>query len=295
MSYAIIAFVLWGLFPFYFKLLGEVSAFEMLTERLLWTCLFLVLTLTWRKQWAWLQQIIKNPKILLVFTCSALLISTNWGVYIWAVQQNKVVDASLGYFISPLLSVLFGCLILRERLRRLQWGAIALAFAGVVWLTWSTGTLPWIGVCMALTFATYGLLRKIAVLGALEGLSLETFVLFPVVLYFTGMSLHDGTNAFMNGAWDLRLLLVLSGPITALPLLLFAAGARKLPLSVVGLIQYISPTMQFLIGVWLFHEPFGGEKLIGFMMIWLALIVSSAEGLWTMWKKKITVTNSARK
>lgn len=286
MLYAITAFMLWGLFPFYFKLLQEVSPFEMLVERLLWTCLFLVITLTWRRQWAWLKGMVRQPKVLLVFTCSALLISSNWGVYIWAVQQNKVIDASLGYFISPLLSVLIGCIVLRERLRLLQWVAIACAFAGVCWLTWSTGALPWVGISMALTFATYGLLRKIAVLGALEGLSLETFLMLPIVLYFTAVSIHTGNHAFINGAWDLKVLLLLSGPITAVPLLLFAAGARRMPLSMVGLVQYISPTMQFLIGVWMFNEPFGGERLIGFGLIWLALVMTSSEALWTMWKKK---------
>jgi chloramphenicol-sensitive protein RarD len=286
MFYAITAFVLWGLFPFYFKMLHEVTAFELLVERLLWTCLFLVITLTWRRQWAWVKQIVRQPKVLLVFACSALLISTNWGVYIWAVQQNKIIDASLGYFISPLLSVLMGCIVLRERLRVLQWIAIGCAFVGVAWLTWRTGSVPWIGVCMALTFATYGLLRKVAVLGALEGLALETFVLLPAVLYFTTASIFAGTHAFVNGTWDLKILLMLSGPITAIPLLLFAAGARQMPLSLVGLIQYISPTMQFLIGVWFFNEAFGGDRLIGFGLIWLALIISSAEGMWVLWKKK---------
>ncbi len=287
MFYAIVAFILWGLFPFYFRILHEVSAFELLVERLLWTCLFLIITLTWRRQWAWIKKVVRQPRVLLVFTCSALLISTNWSVYIWAVQHNKVIDASLGYFMSPLLSILMGCLVLKERLRMLQWIAISFAFIGVAWLTWRTGTLPWIGICMSFTFATYGLLRKVAALGALEGLALETFVLFPAVLYFTVVSIQAGTHAFINGAWDLKILLMLSGPITAVPLLLFAAGARQMPLSLIGLVQYISPTMQFLIGVWFFHEPFGGDRLIGFALIWLALFLSSAEGLWTLWKKRI--------
>lgn len=286
MLYAIAAFMIWGLFPFYFKMFDGVSAFELLIERLLWTCVFLVVALTWRRQWAWLAKVVRQPKVLLVFACSALLISTNWGVYIWAVQQNRIIETSLGYFISPLLSILMGCIVLRERLRVLQWIAITCAFLGVAWLTWRTGSLPWVGVCMALTFATYGLLRKVAVLGPLEGLALETFILLPVVLYFTVSALFAGTHAFVNGTWDLKILLMLSGPITAVPLLLFAAGARQIPLSMLGLIQYISPTMQFLIGVWLYNEAFGGERLIGFVMIWVALFMTSAEGLWTLWKNK---------
>ena len=286
MLYAIAAFVIWGLFPFYFKMFDGVSAFELLIERLLWTCVFLVVALTWRRQWAWMTKVVRQPKVLLVFACSALLISTNWGVYIWAVQQNRIIETSLGYFISPLLSILMGCIVLRERLRVLQWIAITCAFTGVAWLTWRTGSLPWVGVCMALTFATYGLLRKVAVLGPLEGLALETFILLPLVLYFTVSSLFAGTHAFVNGTWDLKILLMLSGPITAVPLLLFAAGARQIPLSMLGLIQYISPTMQFLIGVWLYNEAFGGDRLIGFVMIWVALFMTSAEGLWTLWKKK---------
>lgn len=286
MLYAIAAFMIWGLFPFYFKMFDGVSAFELLIERLLWTCVFLVVALTWRRQWAWLAKVVRQPKVLLVFACSALLISTNWGVYIWAVQQNRIIETSLGYFISPLLSILMGCIVLRERLRVLQWIAITCAFLGVAWLTWRTGSLPWVGVCMALTFATYGLLRKVAVLGPLEGLALETFILLPVVLYFTVSALFAGTHAFVNGTWGLKILLMLSGPITAVPLLLFAAGARQIPLSMLGLIQYISPTMQFLIGVWLYNEAFGGERLIGFVMIWVALFMTSAEGLWTLWKNK---------
>jgi chloramphenicol-sensitive protein RarD len=285
MLYAITAFVLWGLFPLYFKLLQNVSAFEVLVERILWTCLFLVIVLTWRRQWQWLTDVVRKPKVILVFTCSALLISSNWGVYIWAVQNNHVIDASLGYFISPLLSVLIGCVFLREKLRLFQWIAIALATAGVIWLTWSTGKLPWIGMWIALTFASYGLLRKIAVLGALEGLALETFILLPVVLWFTGLSIATGQHAMINGTWDIKILLILSGPVTAIPLLLFAAGARSMPLSLVGLIQYISPTMQFLMGVLFFNEVFGGDRLIGFCLIWLGLIITSVEGGWALYKK----------
>ena len=222
-----------------------------------------------------------------------MLLSSNWFIYIWAVNNGRIIDSSLGYFINPLVNVLLGFLLLRERLRPGQWAAVALAAAGVAWLTWQGGHLPWIGLLLAATFGTYGLLRKTAALGPLEGLSLETLLLFPLALAYLIVLTWNGHNTFLAAPASSRWLLVAAGPITAIPLLLFAAGARRIPLSVLGLLQYIGPSLQLLLGVWLYHEPFGGDRLIGFVMIWSALAVYSLEGLWRTWMVRRGVTEPA--
>jgi chloramphenicol-sensitive protein RarD len=234
-----------------------------------------------RRQWQWLPAVLRQPRVIVSFVASAFVLSLNWLVYIWAVNNGHVIEASLGYFINPLVNIMFGYLLLKERLRPGQWAAIALAVLGVAWLTWQAGTVPWIALILAATFGAYGLMRKTAALGALEGLSFETMALFPLALaYVIWLSLH-GQNSFINAAADsTRWLLVAAGPITAIPLLLFAAGARKIPLSALGLLQYISPTIQFLLGVWLFHEAFNAERMVGFLLIWSALALYAAEGLW---------------
>ncbi|NMM26969.1 MAG: EamA family transporter RarD [Glaciimonas sp.] len=280
MFFAATAYVLWGLFPLYFKLLQSIPAQQILMHRIIWSLAFVLAVLAWRRQWQWLYKVVRQPRVLLGFGVSALLLSSNWLIYIWAVNSGRVVDASLGYFITPLVNVLLGYLLLKERLRPLQWAAIALAAAGVAWLTWQSGQLPWIGLMLAATFGTYGLLRKTAALGPLEGLTLETLLLVPLALaYLALLSLQD-QNAFHGAPAATRWLLAAAGPITAIPLLLFAAGARQIPLSTLGFLQYLAPTLQLLIGVWLYHEPFSGARLIGFATIWTALSIYSAEGLW---------------
>jgi chloramphenicol-sensitive protein RarD len=275
------AFLCWGLFPLYFHAIGEVPSLQILAHRMLWSLLFLVIVLAVRKQWAWLN-LLRQPRIVGSFVASALLLSVNWLIYIWAVNNGHVIEASLGYFINPLVNISLGYLLLKERLRRAQWMAIGVAALGVAWLTWQAGAVPWIALALALSFGGYGLLRKTAALGALEGLSLETMVLFPVAAaYVVWLTVH-GQNAFINTQSDTtRLLLMAAGPITAIPLLLFASGARQIPLSVLGLLQYLSPTLQFLLGVWIFHEAFTAARLVGFALIWLALVVYGAEGVWT--------------
>jgi chloramphenicol-sensitive protein RarD len=278
---AILAFLCWGLFPLYFHALNEVPPGQILAHRVLWSLLFLAAVLTVRRQWKWLPEVMRQPRVIGSFVASAFLLSANWLVYIWAVNNGHVIEASLGYFINPLVNIMFGYLLLKERLRIGQWAAIAIAALGVAWLTWQAGTVPWIALILASTFGAYGLMRKTAKLGALEGLSFETMVLFPLALaYVLWLSLH-GDNSFINSPSDsTRWLLIAAGPITAIPLLLFASGARQIPLSVLGLLQYISPTIQFLLGVWLFHEAFTEVRLIGFLLIWSALALYAAEGLW---------------
>jgi chloramphenicol-sensitive protein RarD len=279
--YATFSFFCWGLFPLYFHALGEVPAQEILAHRMLWSLLFLCIVLTARRQWKWLPEVLGKPRVLLSFVASATLLTTNWFVYIWSVNNGHVIDASLGYFINPLVNVLLGLLVLKERLRRGQWLAIGLAACGVAWLTWQAGQLPWIALILGGTFGAYGLLRKTAALAALEGLSLETMILFPLALVYVAWLSWNGHNTFLNSASDsTRWLLAAAGPITAIPLLLFAAGARKIPMAVLGLLQYLSPSMQALLGVWVFHETFPTPRLIGFLIIWSALALYVIEGLW---------------
>lgn len=286
MLYAASAYVLWGLFPIYFKALQTIPPVEIMLHRIVWSLAFVMIVLAWRRQWAWIGATVRRPKVLAGFAVSALLLSSNWFIYIWAVNSGRVIDASLGYFINPLVNVLLGFLLLRERLRPGQWAAVAMAGVGVAWLTWQSGHPPWIGLALAATFGTYGLMRKTALLGPLEGLSLETLLLAPLAMIYLAVLTMHGGNAFLAAPAASQWLLVAAGPITAIPLLLFAAGARRIPLSLLGLLQYIGPTLQLLLGVWLYHEPFGGARLAGFAVIWGALAVYSLEGLWRAWMIK---------
>lgn len=277
--YAALAFLCWGLFPIYFHALGEVPPLQILAHRMLWSLGFLLIVLLLRRQWKWLN-LVRQPRVFFSFVLSALLLSANWLVYIWSVTNHHVIEASLGYFINPLVNIMLGYLILKERLRTVQWIAIGVATLGVAWLTWQTGSVPWIALFLAFSFGGYGLLRKTAALGALEGLSFETIVLFPLAAaYVIWLTVH-GQNVFINTDSDTtRVLLVMAGPLTAIPLLLFASGARKIPLSILGLLQYLSPTMQFLLGIWLFEEAFSADRLVGFALIWGALLLFAGEGL----------------
>ncbi len=278
---AALAFLCWGLFPLYFYAIKAVPPMEILVHRVLWSLLFLVIVLAVRRQWSWLGQLRSQPRVMGSFLLSSLLLSGNWLLYIWAVNNGHVIDASLGYFINPLVNVMLGYLVLKERLRPAQWAAIALAALGVAWLTWQAGHMPWIALLLAASFGAYGLMRKTAALGALEGLSFETLILFPFAMgYLAWLSFH-GANSFINTDSDAtRWLLVAAGPITAIPLLLFASGARKIPLSVLGLLQYIGPTLQMSLGIFFFHEVFTQERLVGFVLIWSALALYAAEGLY---------------
>lgn len=275
---AVLAYLIWGLFPLYFKTIQFMPAGEIVLHRIVWALTFLLAILFWRKQWAWLRQL--NRKLIAGFTLSAVLLSINWLVYIWAANSGRVVDASLGYFINPLINVLLGVLILQERLRVRQWLCIALAGAGVAWLTLAAGQLPWVALTVATTFGIYGLLRKTASLGALEGLTLETALLFPIavvgmiVLWLT----HSGH--FNQATGSMQLSVMLAGPITAIPLLLFAGAARKISMTQLGLLQYLAPTVQLLLAIWLWHEPFGHDRMIGFGLIWFALLLFSADSIW---------------
>jgi chloramphenicol-sensitive protein RarD len=289
MLYALAAYVLWGLFPIYFKALQAIPPLEILLHRMVWSLVFLLIVLAVRKQWRWLHATFRQPKVLAGFTASALLLSANWFIYIWSVNHGRVIDASLGYFINPLVNVLLGFFVLRERLRPLQWAAIAIAAAGVAWLTWQNGHPPWTGLMLGLTFGLYGLLRKTAVLGPLEGLSLETLLLFPLAAIGLSMLAVNDHNSFAHVPAATRWLLMAAGPITAVPLLMFASAARRIPMATLGVLQYITPSLQLLLGVWLYHEPFG-TRFAGFAAIWVALAVYSLESIWQNYRRRTTDT-----
>lgn len=278
--YAAGAFAMWGLFPLYFREVASVPPLEMILHRSVWALVFVLAVLGVLGRWQWLAALRSPPRQLATYAAGAALLAGNWLVYVYAVQSGRVVEASLGYFINPLVNVLLGVTLLHERLRRAQWLAVALAAAGVAWLTWMGGQLPWIALTLAFSFGFYGLLRKTSRLGPLEGLALETLLLAPLVvpalLWWTVM--HGGAMA--RGDTGLVAWLLLAGPLSSIPLVLFAAGARRMPLALVGLVQYLSPTLQLLLGVWVFHEPFDGSRLVGFVFIWSALALVSADALW---------------
>jgi len=273
---AAISYTLWGIFPIYFRALHQVPSEQVVAHRIVWSFLFLISLIAVRRDMSSLSSAIK-PRTLLIYLVTGILLAVNWLVYIWAINHGFVVEASLGYFINPLVSVLFGMIFLGEKLRRAQWFPLGLAIAGVVYLAFNYGSLPWIALTLAITFGLYGLLKKIAPLGSLQGLTLETAAIFLPALGFLLVAGLNGAGSFGHSDPLTTLLLVLTGIVTAVPLLLFAVGARRVPLSTMGLLQYISPSMQFLIGIFVFGEVFTSARLVGFAIIWLALIVFSIE------------------
>lgn len=277
---ALTAYLLWGAFPLYFKAVQSIPPADMLAHRVLWSAVFVWALLAAQRRWQWIERVFADPRVLATFALSAVMVSLNWGVYIYAVSSGNIVDASLGYFINPLMSVMLGAMLLRERMRPVQWFAIACATVGVAWLTWTAGRLPWIGLVIAVSFTIYGLLRKTAPLGSMEGLMLETVLIAPVAIgylaWFTEYAAADTPHAPLT----MVLLVAASGPVTAMPLLLFGAAARKIPLSVLGVIQYIAPSVQFVLALFYFREPFDPHKAIGYLAIWTGLAVFTAEALW---------------
>jgi chloramphenicol-sensitive protein RarD len=275
--YAIAAYTIWGFFPIYWKWLEAMSALQVVSHRIVWSCVVLIGLLLASRDWIGLRTAIQSPRINAIYAAAAVAIAINWFVYIWAVSAGFIVQTALGYFINPLVSVLMGVVILRERLRPRQWVAIALAAAGVLYLTVYYGTVPWIALTLAGSFGTYGLLKKTAPLGPLHGLTLETGILFVPALAWLVFEDHAGRGAFLHAGPLMTLLMIGAGPVTTLPLLLFAAAARRIPLSMMGMLQYINPTIQFLLGVFLYKEPFSRGQLAGFGLVWAALLVFGAE------------------
>ncbi|HEY54296.1 MAG TPA: EamA family transporter RarD [Caldilineae bacterium] len=273
LAYAIGAYVLWGFFPVYWKALQAVPAAEIVLHRIVWSLVFLVILLAVRRQWAWLSGLRSQRQTLLILAVSAGLLAVNWLTYVWGVTHGFVVETSLGYFINPLFSVLLGVVFLKERLRLWQWTAVGLATLGVLYLTFGYGSFPWIALTLALTFGVYGLLQKKVRLESTESLAGEMAILaLPALLLLASLTIR-GDNTFLQTSPTTILLLIGTGAVTAVPLIFFGAGARLIPLSTIGLLQYIAPTIQFLLGVFLYHEPFTTDRLIGFSLIWLALAI----------------------
>lgn len=271
------AYVIWGLFPVYFKLLESIPALEIITHRAIWSALFgAALLLVWKHP-GWWRELLDNPRRLAVLGASGVLIASNWLVYVWAVNNGHMLEASLGYYINPLINVLLGLVVLRERLRPLQWVAVGLAALGVAQQVWQLGNLPWVSLVLALTFGFYGLIRKQAPVDALPGLVVETWMLLPLALGWL-LLFADGPSAHL-AFWTTpqALWLAAAGPITLVPLVCFNAAARHLPYATLGFLQYIAPTLVLLQAVLLFGEHLDSTRLVAFGCIWLALVVYSVD------------------
>jgi len=278
--YALGAYVLWGLFPIYWKWLHHVSPLQVIGHRIGWSFILLMIVILATKQWTKFRSTL-NWRVLGVYLIAGLLLSFNWLIYVWGVNTEHVVETSLGYFINPLFSVLLGMIFLKERLRPLQWLPIGLAAIGVIYLTWTYGSLPWIALGLTFTFGFYGLVKKLSPLGSLYGLTLETGLVFLPALGYLIYVGATGEGAFGHTGAVSNALMVGAGAVTTIPLLMFASAAKRIPLTMVGIMQYIAPTLQFLLGVLIYKEPFTTTSLIGFSLVWIALIVFWVEGVYT--------------
>jgi chloramphenicol-sensitive protein RarD len=273
------AYLIWGLFPLYFHALQGVPAGEVLAHRVAWSALFMAALVTGLRRWPTVVVQLRRPGAMKTLTASALFISTNWLVYIWSVQSGRVLEASLGYFITPLVSVLLGVVFLREPLSRRQVAAVLLAAAGVLWLVIRAGKVPWVSLTLAGSFGLYGLLRKQLAVDAIAGLLAEVAVLAPLAVAWLAWLWWRGEGHLVSAGPGVTTLLVLTGVVTAVPLLLFAVGVRRLTLATVGLLLYVNPTTQFALAVWRFDEPFTAAHAVAFGCIWASLAVYSSEAL----------------
>jgi chloramphenicol-sensitive protein RarD len=273
------AYGMWGLFPLYFPLLEPATPVEILGHRVVWTLVFLLVVLLVRRRWAWVRAIVHDRRRLTILTVASTVIAVNWGVYIWAVNNDRVVEAALGYFINPLVTVLLGVLVLHERLRVGQWVAVGLAAVAVLVLTAAYGRPPWIALTLALSFATYGLMKNRVRMPAVESLSVETTLLVVPALAVLVWLQVKGTATFGHASGATTTLLAMAGVITAVPLLMFAGAASRVPLSTLGLLQYITPILQFLIGVLVVHEVMPPARWVGFGLVWAALVLFSVDSL----------------
>lgn len=283
------AYTIWGMFPVYWKWLQHVPALQSICHRIVWSCLILLGVFLFVYRSRDFRIVYLTRTVIGTYILAAILIAVNWLVYIWSVNSGYIVEASLGYFINPLLSILMGVIFLRERLRAWQWLPIGLAAAGVLYLTFYYGRLPWIALTLATTFGLYGLVKKTAPLGSFLGLLIETGFLFVPAVSYLLYANHIGQGAFLHTGTVPDLLMVGAGLITTVPLLMFASALKQIPLFLVGILQYINPTMQFLLGVLVYNEPISHSKLIGFGCVWLALIIFGMEGYLAS-RQKMTTT-----
>lgn len=272
------AFILWGLFPLYFKLISHISALEILSNRIIWAAICLFFLLFILKRWHDVLAILRNPKQIMYLMISTLLIVTNWGVYIWSVNSNNIIEASLGYYINPLFNILLGYFLLKEKLRSLQWFAVFLAAIGVSIQLVTYGEVPWIAFTLALSFGLYGFVHKKINVGSVPSLFIETVILLPIAIIFLSFLASQNTGPVL---WSVNdwLLLMIAGPVTIIPLLLFTGAAKRINYSTLGFLQYISPSLLFLLALFLYNEPFSFTKLITFIFIWFALLLLTIDML----------------
>jgi chloramphenicol-sensitive protein RarD len=273
--YGIIAYLVWGFFPIYFKMITSVPPLQVVSHRITWSVVFLALLISWRGRWNDIRGALAERSSLFILVASALLIASNWLVFIIAVEHDQVLQSSLGYFISPFVSVLLGFIFLKERMRRLQTAGLFLAAAGVLIITVRNGSFPWTALTLALTFGSYGLLRKVVKVDSLTGLTVETIFLAPIACGYLLFVAWRGEGAFLAGGPQISLLLASTGIVTAVPLLLFASAARRLRLATIGFLQYITPTFHFLLAVLVYDEPFSTVHLASFLLIWAGLVAYS--------------------
>ncbi|WP_462411307.1 EamA family transporter RarD [Neobacillus sp. Marseille-QA0830] len=277
--YAGLSYFLWGLLPIYWKLLNKVGAMEILANRVFWSFVFMLLIVFLTRKWGLFIQTVKgfskNKKQLYALIIASILISVNWFTYIWAVNNGHMIETSLGYYINPLVSILLGMLVLKEKLSFYQYFSFGLAAIGVLIVTLSHGEFPWVAIILALSFGLYGLAKKLINVESAVGLTLETFVVTPIASIYMLWLFFNGTNSFAATDWSTNLLLVGAGVATAVPLLYFAKGAQKIPLSLLGFLQYISPTLTLLLGIFVYHEHFTKIQFLSFLFIWLALAIYS--------------------
>jgi chloramphenicol-sensitive protein RarD len=275
----IAAFTTWGLVPVYWKLLKTVPATEILAHRFVWTTVFLILLLSWQQRWPEIRKAVRSRRILLYCLASSSAIAINWFVFIWAVNIDRVIETSLGYFMTPLVNVLFGVIFLRERLTRLQFISMLLATLGVLNLTCGYGRFPWIALILCVSFGLYGLLRKKSATRPIPGLFFETIMLMPFALLYLVMLQRNGTLIFGRAHFSLSLILITSGIVTGLPLVWFGHAARHLRLTTIGFLQYLAPSCTFFLGVFLYHETFTRAHLVTFVLIWIALALFTGEAI----------------
>lgn len=274
-----VAYGLWGLFPIYFALLDDVSPIQVVADRVVWSLAFLAILTTITRNWARSWAAARNTRTVVMLGIAACFLAINWGTYVYAVSTDQVVQASLGYFLNPLVSVGLGVIFLRERLRGLQWAAVGMAIIAVAILTVSYGTIPWISLILAVSFGIYGLLKKQAGADAVESLTIETAVLAPLAVVIIAWGILHGSSGYTSEGSGTVLLLILLGPVTAIPLLLFGGAAVRIPLSTLGLLQYITPVFQFLLGVFYFDETMTATRWLGFLVVWLCLVLVSVDAL----------------
>ncbi len=283
-AYGAAAYAIWGVFPLYFHLLAPAGAWEILAHRILWTLLFCAAVLAFRREFAWSRSVFGNPRVMGAVTLAGLLIAVNWVIYVAAVVGHHVTEASLGYFLNPIVTVAIGVVVLRERLRSLQWLAVAIGLTAGVYLTIDFGRPPWIALSLAFSFALYGLMKKRigTSLGAFQSLTSETAVLAPIALVILAWLATQGETTFTTDSPNHPLLLASAGLVTAVPLLLFAAAARRVPLVTIGLLQFITPVLQLLCGVLLLGETMSPSRWIGFGIVWIALLVLTYDSIRSM-------------